>query len=187
MEKKTYSVYVHKVNTENGPMYYTGVTTNLNQRWIPSGYKSTSLWQYIEQYGWDNIEHIVVFETDDREKALKNEDMLIYGYAALGRCINYQRSGLVSANEKEYRNNQYCKHRDDRLTKAKKYRELHHDEIIEYHKLLRLTPQGRIYNRVTAFNQKHPDLAVETPLEAKRKYIESGGTIIPQYIKHDDL
>ena len=47
------------------------------------------------------------------------------------------------------------------------------------------TPEGKVYNRVNAFNQRHPDRAVETPLEAKLKYLETG--YIPDYIKNDDL
>lgn len=47
------------------------------------------------------------------------------------------------------------------------------------------TPERKIYKRVSSFNRRHPDLAIETPLEAKTKYLETG--YIPTYIKHDDL
>lgn len=214
MEKKTYSVYIHKVNTENGPMYYTGVTTNLKHRWIPSAYKkgNNSLWPYIEQYGWENIEHVVAYETDDREKAYKTEDMLICGYASLGRCINKKRSGLVYTsdpiaytmdlrkNNPEYaeRQRQYVRDRyandpeyADYQRQYVRYRRARDPEYAEYHRQYNRkwlsTPEGKIYSRVKEFNRYHPDRIVETPLEAKRKYIESGGTIIPDYIKHDDL
>lgn len=43
----------------------------------------------------------------------------------------------------------------------------------------------KIYNRVAGFNKNNPEKAVETPLEAKRKYNENG--YIPDYIKNDDL
>lgn len=63
------------------------------------------------------------------------------------------------------------------------------DEWREHHKDVmrqRLsTPAGKIYNRVNAFIQRHPELAYETALEAKRKYLATG--YIPNYIKNDDL
>lgn len=49
----------------------------------------------------------------------------------------------------------------------------------------RSTPEGKIYNRVCAFNHYHPDQIKETPLEAKQKYLQWG--YIPDYIKSDDL
>lgn len=49
-----------------------------------------------------------------------------------------------------------------------------------------IKPENKIYSRVSSFNYRHPELAVETPLEAKRKYLEYG--YIPTYIKkHNDL
>lgn len=58
----------------------------------------------------------------------------------------------------------------------------HHREVVR--KRLQ-TPEGKVYNRVSAYNQAHPGQEIETPLEAKRKYLESG--YVPTYIKHDDL
>ena len=47
------------------------------------------------------------------------------------------------------------------------------------------TSEGKIYNRVNAFNHDHPDRAIETALEAKNKYLQTG--YIPDYIKNNDL
>lgn len=86
---------------------------------------------------------------------------------------------------KQYREN----HREERLEYKKQYRENHREEIKEYSKQhlkqLRSTPEGKIYNRVNSFNQRHPDKIIETPLEAKQKYLQRG--YIPDYIKNDDL
>ena len=215
MEDKTYTVYTHRVVTEdNGPMYYTGITTNVKNRWIQGKYKTTALWLYIEKYGWDNIEHVVVFETGDREKALKTEDMLICGYAALGRCINEHRSGLIKAldrkaynrkrmrdkysNDQEYAERRRQRDRD-RYRNDQEYseRRRQHDrdryrndpEYAERQRRIKreklATPEGKIYDRVKKFNYYHPDLAIESPLEARDKYLATG--YIPQYIKHDDI
>ena len=178
MEEKTYSVYIHKVNTENGPLYYTGVTKNIKQRWIPSLYKDTSLWFYIEKYGWENIEHVTIFETDNREMAIKTEDMLICGYAALGRCVNRKRSGhIVTSDKKAYTR----KYNRDKYATDHEFAERQR----QYERKIRATPEGKIYHRVEAFNRHHPDRITESPLEARDNYIKYH--IIPQYIKHDDL
>ena len=175
MEKKTYSVYVHR--TPDG-RYYTGVTNNIKNRWHPSQYQNNSLWPYIEQYGWDNIEHSVVFVTNCKEDALRTEDRLICFYHSIGRNINNRRSGLIRAGNKK----SYCR---------ELRRELYHNcadyrkRAIESDQRRNSTTPRKIYNRVTNHNRNHPDKAVETPLEAKRKYLENG--YIPTYIKNDDL
>lgn len=172
---KIYSVYVHKVNTEQGPMYYAGVTTmKLWQRWKPSAYKTGSLWPYIGQYGWENIEHIVVFETTDREMAYKTEDMLICGYTAIGRCINKCRSGLYRiTDENSYRRSRYASDTEY----AERIRQRERNKLS--------TPEGKIYDRVKKFNYYHPDRITESPLEARDNYRKYH--IVPQYIKHDDI
>lgn len=193
---KIYSVYVHKVDTDNGPLYYTGVTANVKNRWRPSTYKDSSLWLYIEQYGWEYIEHVVVFETDDREKALKTEDMLICGYAALGRCINKHRSGLIAVpdtkaydrkrNRDKYSNDQEYAERERQHKRDKYYNDPEWAERKrQYERKKRATPEGKIYYRVQSFNRDHPDLAVESPLEARDNYLKYH--IVPDYIRHDDI
>lgn len=210
--RKNYSVYVHKVNTPEGPMYYTGVTGNIDNRWQPRQYKTTALWPYIEKYGWDNIEHIIVFESNNRNKAYEIEDLMILFYHSICKCINKRRSGHIKATDKkaynrmlikelrrssEYRERErkyakkYAKIRLELCKKRQKDKYANDPEWVERHReAVRKniqTPEGKVYNRVSSFNQRHPDSIIETPLEAKRKYIESGGTIIPQYIKYDDL
>lgn len=55
----------------------------------------------------------------------------------------------------------------------------------DWQKEFRKTPQGKIYGRVKHFNDRHPDKKIETPAEAKQKYLDWG--YIPDYIKNDDL
>lgn len=155
-----YSVYTHKVVTDdNGPMWYVGITSTTH-RWSPINYKETSLYPYIQKYGWDNIEHRVVYDGLDYQTAKRFEDLLILMYRSADCSVNKFRSGFVySTDAKDY----------DR----------------KYRMAERSKPEGKIYNRVTSFNQKHPDKMTETPMEAKRKYLETG--YIPPYIKNDDL
>ena len=94
MKRDKYTVYVHKVNTENGPMYYAGITSNLITRWKPSSYNGSALQNYVEKYGWDNIEHAVIVKDIDYDKAKDIEDQLILFYSSIGRKINRNRSGF---------------------------------------------------------------------------------------------
>lgn len=46
-------------------------------------------------------------------------------------------------------------------------------------------PQDKVYQRVKYFNTWHPEQAVETPKEARRKFLETG--YIPDYIDRNGI
>lgn len=193
MKEDTYSVYVHR--TPDG-MYYAGVTTNIKNRWKPSNYNGTGLEDYAEQYGWKNIDHAVIFESSNRREAYKIEDELIRFYSSMGKCLNRKRSGFVeiednktyqrewkrnkSANDPEYVEQRRKRNRD-RYANDPEWAE--HLRQRQRNKLA--TPEGKIYSRVKSFNSYYPDRMIETAIEARDKYLESG--YIPNYIKNDDL
>lgn len=193
MKEDTYSVYVHR--TPDG-MYYAGVAIDTKNRWYQSKYKECSLWPYIEQYGWYNIEHAVIADGLTYEKSREVEDMLILFYRSIGKCLNRRRSGFVEIEDnkryhREYRRDKYANDPEfaKQIRKRNRDRYANDPEYAEHlrqHQRNKLaTPEGRIYDRVKAFNRYHPDRAIETPLEARDKYLESG--YIPNYIKNDDL
>lgn len=146
--ENNYSVYQHV--TPDG-MYYFGQTQNVKQRWSNNGagYKGTALYPYIEKYGWDNIQHIVLFKDQTKENALWIEDFLITTAQEDGVCINKNRSGNVSKEEgykqrqsKQYREKnkkqrkeqykQYYEQNKEQISEQKKqYYEEHRDEILE--------------------------------------------------------
>lgn len=83
-----YWVYTH--TCPNG-MVYVGCSgaKNTYDRWGKNRYRASSLEPYIEEFGWDNIIHKVVFDcikTDGRAKRLEN--YLIDLYREMGCCIN---------------------------------------------------------------------------------------------------
>ena len=114
--ENNYSVYQHV--TPDG-MYYFGQTNNIKRRWEGNGkgYKGTALQPYIEKFGWDNIQHIVLFRDQTKEDALFIEDFLIETAREDGVCINKQRSGLVSKEEgyNQDRNQKYYEQNKDRI------------------------------------------------------------------------
>lgn len=220
-------------------LHYYGITNNLEGR---KQYKTTSLQQYIDQYGWENINTTIVAEGLTRKEAELLEDKLIKDGWENGDCINKQGSGGYKRdNEKEYNHKlyqdnieeikkrhsrynqehkdelkeyhkqyrqdhkekinqyyqdhkderreyykQYCQNNKEELKeKAKEYYNNNKEEIKEKYKQRRSTIDGKIYSRVTNFNRSHPDRMIETALEAKQKYLETG--YIPNYIKSCDL
>ena len=121
-----YCVYTHKVVTDdNGPMWYVGMTNSTKSRWYKSNYKSTSLYPFIERYGWENIEHRVIAEGMDRETALKLEDFLICMYRNADCGINDKRSGMIESGDLDkYQQNYRNAHREQQ----REYRNEHKEE-----------------------------------------------------------
>ena len=134
--ENNYSVYQH-VTPDS--MYYFGQTQNVERRWSNNGaeYKRTALQPYIEKFGWDNIQHIVLFENQTRENALFIENFLIETAQEDGVCINKQRSGLISKGE-GYQKNQskqyYEQNKQQILDKKQQYREQNKQRILEQKK-----------------------------------------------------
>ena len=124
--KKIYTVYVHI--TPDG-MHYYGATNNPKHRWEGNGrlYKTTALQPYIEKFGWENIQHIVLFENQTKEDALKIEDSLIISGWEKGNCINQQRSGNISKEEGYFREYQR-EYREENREKYNEYQREYHRE-----------------------------------------------------------
>lgn len=153
---KTSGYWVYAHTTQNG-LYYIGMSkTQPCERWRKSHYKTSVLAPYIKQYGWENIQHKVLIDGLTKEQAEQWEDKLIMALSMNGLCINENRSGGIER-----------------------------DDIKGYMRQYNSTPEGKIYYRVSNYNNYHPNKAIETPAEAKRKYLDFG--YIPNYIKHDDL
>ena len=132
--KKLYIVYVHI--TPDG-MYYFGQSQNVERRWSSNGvrYKKTSLQPYIELYGWENIQHIILFRDQTKENALWIENFLIETAREDGVCINKNRSGNVSKEEgyqREYREQNREKNREYQREYQREYNKKNREKRLEY-------------------------------------------------------
>ena len=156
MDKK-YVVYQH-VTPDN--MYYFGATSNIKRRWKGNGslYKGTSLYPYIEKFGWNNIQHIVLFREQTKENALWIEDFLIETAREDGVCINQQRSGYISK-EEDYYQRQY-----------KQYREQNKDKILEYQREYREQNKDKIREYQREYNREYREQNKDKIREYKREY-----------------
>ena len=158
MEKK-YVVYQHV--TPDG-MYYFGATSqNVERRWRNGvGYKTTSLQPYIEKYGWENIQHIVLFRDQTKEDALWIEDFLIETAREDGVCINKQRSGLISKEEgydKKQSKQYYETNKGQVQERHKQYYETNKDNIKEQQKQYYENNKDKILEQSRQRYQKNRD------------------------------
>ena len=80
-EEKCYKIYVH-INKTNGKKYIGQTKQSLNQRFRDGeGYKKSSkFYGAIKKYGWDNFEHILLFDELTLAEANKKEEELIKQY-----------------------------------------------------------------------------------------------------------
>ena len=86
-QNRDYKIYIHKFPNKK---VYIGITQQeLNKRWkYGNGYKKASpVYNAIMKYGWDNIEHILLYGNLTKEEAIELE-------------IEYIK--LYKSNQKEY-------------------------------------------------------------------------------------
>ena len=158
MDKK-YVVYQHVTPDE---MYYFGATQNVERRWRNNGaeYKRTALQPYIEKYGWDNIQHIVLFRDQTKENALFIENFLIETAREDGVCINKQRSGNISK-EEGYHKNQckqyYEQNREKLLERRQDHYQKNRDEILEQQKQYREQNKQQIKKQQKQYREQNKD------------------------------
>ena len=184
--ENNYSVYQHV--TPDG-LYYFGQTNNIKRRWSSNGiqYKGTSLYPYIEKFGWDNIKHIVLFKDQTRENALWIEDFLIETAREDGVCINQQRSGLVSKEEgyqREYRE----QNKEQIKEQQKQYYERNKDKIREYQEQNKdkINEQKRKYyernkEKFKEYREQNKEQIREYQRQYQREYKEQNKDKIREY------
>lgn len=86
-----YKVYMHKCKNNK---VYIGITIKDPKiRWKNGkGYMNNDhFYKAIQKYGWDNIEHIVLFENLTKEEAEQKEIELIAKYNSTNREFGYNR------------------------------------------------------------------------------------------------
>lgn len=90
MENK-FTVYMH-INKINNKKYIGITSRSLNKRWRKNGdgYKSSPhFFNSIKKYGWDNFEHIILFEKLSEEEAKSKEKYLINEYKTFDNKYGY--------------------------------------------------------------------------------------------------
>ena len=100
---KKYIVYMHK-NKINGKVY-VGLTCQLPQeRWRlqGQGYKNQiKFYRAIEKYGWDNFEHLILFNNLTENEASEKEKELIQVFDAINNGYNVSLGGSTTNHSPE--------------------------------------------------------------------------------------
>lgn len=92
-EVRNYTVYMH-VNKINNKKYIGITKTSVNKRWgcNGSGYrnnKQSVFYRAIQKYGWDNFEHIILYENLSKDEACNIEIKLIKEYKTQDSNFGY--------------------------------------------------------------------------------------------------
>lgn len=87
-----YKIYVH-INKLNGKIYIGQTKQDVSKRWHNGeGYRTQSyFYNAIQKYGWNNFEHIILFDGLTIEKANLIEEFLIKKYNTTDRNFGYNR------------------------------------------------------------------------------------------------
>lgn len=124
-----YSVYYHRNIITN--QYYIGITSqNPKTRWRTKGkgYKSQQkFWNAIQEYGWDNFEHKILYQGLTAEEAGLIEKRLIIQYDSIINGYNVDIGGNITCHSQEtiekIRNSMYghyhTKETKDKIAKIK--------------------------------------------------------------------
>lgn len=83
-----YLVYKH---TTPSKKVYIGITSRTaHERWREGeGYKGSYFYNAVKKYGWDNIQHEILFENLTQEEAIAKENELITKYDSINRDKGY--------------------------------------------------------------------------------------------------
>lgn len=164
---KTTGYYNYAHILPNKMCYFGKSKQQPSKRWQPSAYKNTALGPYIEEIGWDNIEHMVIQDGLTKRQSEVLEDWFIKNAKLDGFCINDRRSGGIERdNLNEYKREYH---------KTEKYKEYHREyrkteKRKEYEREYRQRPE--VKERQREWHQKYnqcPEVK-ERNRERMRKY-----------------
>ena len=164
-----FCVYCH-TNKVNGKKYI-GQTCDVIDRWRCNGknyFSSLKFFNAIKKYGWDNFEHVILYENLTLEEANKVEAELIEKYNTIENGYNIKPGGENSTMSEESKKKMsetlkrgYIEHpeRKEKISKAKKgshMSEEHRKKISDANKgrphithQIKVIFNGTVYNKAT--------------------------------------
>lgn len=98
-----YTIYMHK-NKINGKKYIGITKQKCEERWRHdgTGYKSQiKFWRAIQKYGWDNFEHIILYNNLTEKEASELEIKLIKKYDCINNGYNISYGGSTTNHSPE--------------------------------------------------------------------------------------
>ena len=92
--QKGYCIYAH-INKVNGKIYI-GISKNVKNRWAAKeeNYKrSPAIYNAFKKYGWDNFDHIVMWDNMTKEEACQMERAMIFLFQFTKKSYNIAEGG----------------------------------------------------------------------------------------------
>ena len=92
MQEEKYLVYMH-INKINKKVYVGQTSNSSKERWRNGyGYRGQYFFEAIEEFGWDNFEHIIIAENLTMSEAQVLEAELITKYCAKEEAFGYNKT-----------------------------------------------------------------------------------------------
>ena len=97
---ETWVIYVHTLTLDGRK--YIGQTNDIHSRWKPSAYKTcTKFYNAIQEYGWNNFTHEIIYDNLTLEEANELEEKLIAEYDTINNGFNLDSGGLNHLHSQE--------------------------------------------------------------------------------------
>lgn len=181
MENNTWCVYKH---TSPSGKVYIGITHHADPKYRfgnkGSYYcKGTVFRKAIDKYGWDNIEHEILYTNLSEQEAKEKEKELIKFYSDLGISYNMtiggdghnlgkdsntpqyrtQSSRIYREKHPDWDREQYLKHIEKKKELARQYYVKNREKVLEYKKSDAVREKARI--RAAKWRKEHPNYMKE--------------------------
>ena len=167
-------IYVHTLILDGRK--YIGQTNDIKARWKPSAYKTcTKFYNAIQEYGWNNFSHEILYDNLTLEEANKLEEELIAKYNTINNGFNLDSGGLNHLHSEE------TKIKMSNTRKGVPKTEAHKKAISEGLKKYERTPEHNRNNQLAQHRKKvqciETGIIYESLSDAERKTGILGETI----------
>lgn len=171
---ETWVIYVHTLTLDGRK--YIGQTNDIHSRWKPSAYKTcTKFYNAIQEYGWNNFTHEIIYDNLTLEEANELEEKLIAEYDTINNGFNLDSGGLNHLHSQETK---------DKMSKTRKgvpKSEEHKKAISEALKGYERTPEHNRNNQLAQHRKEvqciETGIIYESLADAERKTGILGETI----------
>ena len=167
-------VYVHTLKLDGRK--YIGQTNDIHARWKPSAYKTCiKFYNAIQEYGWENFTHEILYDNLTLEEANQLEEQLIAQYDTINNGFNLDSGGL---------NHLHCQETKQKMSNTRKgvpKSEEHKKAISEALKKYERTPEHNRNNQLAQHRKEvqciETGIIYESLADAERKTGILGETI----------
>ena len=164
MEQRNYKLYVHIA--PNGKRYYGITKLEPKKRWgSGKGYSNQYFSRAIEKYGWQNIEHIILFDSLTEEQAKELEQYFIQWYDT----TNPQHGYNISPGGEAGNHSEETRKKISDKNRGRHYSEETRKKISDAHKGKKLSAEHKQKLRDANGGRNNPNYGKHHSEETKKK------------------